>query len=145
MAKIILSGLDLRTAAQLESLLLFDGHDVDNDRRHAARPAAAIQDLIDADIVFVGGRREQFLPLVRRMRAIDPSLPLVVALPLQELGTWLEALDAGATDFCCAPFDPAQIRALIAFSLRVQRPVSRRDMGREMQLDSFTAETERLA
>jgi DNA-binding response OmpR family regulator len=72
-----------------------------------------MESLLRSDIVFVGGDREQFLSLLRRLRAADSTLPIIVVSRLPETSEWLDVLDAGATDYCVPPFDVRQIRSLI--------------------------------
>ncbi len=109
MARVVLSGLDIRSAAQLSGLLGFDGHTV--RRQHYLVPMA---EFLKADIVFLGGSAGQYLPLLRRLRGLNQSLPIIVVAPFPETAEWLDALDAGATDYCVPPFDMRQVRSLLA-------------------------------
>ena len=45
----------------------------------------------------------------------------VVVSRLADESAWLEALDAGAADFCAAPFEPTQLRWLLQSRLNQQR------------------------
>jgi DNA-binding response OmpR family regulator len=108
MARVAFSGLEVRAASQLATLLASDGHEV---RREGH--SAGVDELLRSDIVFVGGDREKYLSLVRRLRAVDRTLPVVVISRLPETSEWLDVLEAGATDYCVPPFDLRQIRSLI--------------------------------
>jgi len=114
MARVTLSGLDSQAATQLESLLAIEGHQV--QRRGTV---VGIEDLLSSDIVFMGGAQGEFLSLLRRLRAADPNLPVVVVARMPETSEWLDVLEAGATDYCVPPFDVNQIRSLIASSSSV--------------------------
>lgn len=70
-------------------------------------------EFLHADIVFVGGAAGQYLPLVRRLRALNYSLPVIVVAPVPETPEWLDALEAGATDYCVPPFDMRRVRCLL--------------------------------
>jgi DNA-binding NtrC family response regulator len=118
MARVAFFGLDVKAASQLASVLTSDGHEIQRES-----PNVPFRDLLKADIVFVGGEREQYLSLLRRLRALDPTLPVVVVARLPETSEWLDALEAGATDYCVPPFDQRQIRSLIASPL-ANLPVS---------------------
>ena len=104
MARVAHSGLDIRSASQLTGLLAFDGHRV--RRLHCLVPVA---EFLNAEIVFVGGAAAQYLPLLRRLRGLNRSLPIIVVAPFPETAEWLDALDAGATDYCVPPFDMRQV------------------------------------
>ncbi|HWB95481.1 MAG TPA: hypothetical protein VG672_02230 [Bryobacteraceae bacterium] len=60
--------------------------------------------------MFCSGDDPRFRDALRTVRFQRPSLPFVVATRLPEVKAWLDALDAGASDYCAAPFEPAQIR-----------------------------------
>jgi DNA-binding response OmpR family regulator len=109
MARVVFCGLDSRSAGQLEGLLIFGGHRV--RRWHHLAPVA---DFLNADIVFAGGVPGQYLPLLRRLRRITRALPVIVVAPVAETAAWLDALEAGATDYCVPPFDMRQVRCLMA-------------------------------
>jgi DNA-binding NtrC family response regulator len=108
MARVVFSGLDIRSASQLSGLLAFDGHRV--RRLHYLVP---VPEFLHADIVFVGGMPRQYLPLLRRLRGLNRSLPVIVVAPSPETSDWLDALEAGATDYCVPPFDMRQVRSLL--------------------------------
>ena len=103
MARVVLSGLDIRSASQLAGLLEFDGHRV--RKQHYLFPLA---EFLKADIVFVGGVAGQYLPLLRRLRGLNRTLPIIVVT-----ADWLDALEAGATDYCVPPLDMRQVRSLV--------------------------------
>jgi DNA-binding response OmpR family regulator len=113
MAKVILSGLDNPYAGQLAGLLASEGHEIRWEDR-----SFPVQELMKADIVFVGGRRHEYLSVLRLLRRMDPVLPVVIVTPVPETTDWLEVLDAGATDYCVPPFDRTQIRSLISPNAR---------------------------
>ena len=47
-----------------------------------------------------------------------PHVPVVVVSRLPETDDWLDALEAGAADYCAAPFEPAQLRWLLDAHMR---------------------------
>jgi DNA-binding NtrC family response regulator len=109
MARVVLSGLDIRSSSQLSGLLGFDGHAV--RRLH---PLVPVAEFLRAEIVFVGGSPGQYLPLLRKLRGLNETLPIIVVAPAPETADWLDALEAGATDYCVPPFDMRQVRSLVA-------------------------------
>jgi len=62
-----------------------------------------------ARIVFCSPDREV---LARAFRAFA-KLPVVVVSRLPEVEGWLDALEAGAADYCAAPFEVSQLRWLL--------------------------------
>ena len=109
MAKVIFLKLDPRSSGQLGPLLAGDGHEV-----HVERENAPIGLVRGSSAVFIGGTAESYLPVIRRLRALDANLCLVVVARLAETQDWLDAIEAGATDYWPAPFEPSHVRTLIA-------------------------------
>jgi hypothetical protein len=109
MAKVIFLKLDPRSSGQLGPLLAGDGHEI-----HVERENAPIGLVRGCSAVFIGGTAESYLPVVRRLRALDAHLCLVVVARMAETQDWLDAIEAGATDYWPAPFEPTHVRALIA-------------------------------
>jgi DNA-binding NtrC family response regulator len=48
-------------------------------------------------------------------------MPLVVVTRTAELSNWLDALEAGATDYCSAPFQAREMRWLVETALHRPR------------------------
>jgi DNA-binding response OmpR family regulator len=108
MAKVLLTGIDESVANFLKRALWVERHQVEQ------RPSnAPTDDFLDADIVFAGGDGKQYLPLLRRVRQARPGLPFIVVTRVAETSEWLDALEAGATDYCAAPFELRQINWLM--------------------------------
>jgi CheY-like chemotaxis protein len=47
-----------------------------------------------------------------------PHVPVVVVSRLPDTDDWLDALEAGAADYCAAPFEPIQLRWLLDAHMR---------------------------
>ncbi len=108
MAKVVLLGLETAAARQIERALQTENHRVIN--RSLEAPDSEI---LDADIVFASGDGKQYVACLKRVRAANPALPFVVVTRLPETSDWLDALEAGATDYCSAPFELHQLRWLM--------------------------------
>lgn len=112
MAKIITVGLEPGAAQQLGKALGPQNHQI------AHRPKfTAIDEVIKADIVFANGDGKNYLPLLKLLRATCPDMPFVVVTRIPETSDWLDALEAGATDYCSAPFEPTQMNWLMESAL----------------------------
>ena len=109
MAKVVFSGLEPRIADQLAQLLAVDGHEIQRQKN-----TAPIKHVLGADVVFASGEPVQYLSLLRRVRAINGSLCFVVIARFPVLTGWLEAIEAGATDYWSTPFVLLQVRSLVA-------------------------------
>jgi DNA-binding response OmpR family regulator len=116
MAHIVLTGLELAAQDSLGRLLREQGHQV-TIGWHAALPAA--------DALFCSGDDPGYTALVGQVRRLRPGLPVVVVTRLPESGKWLDALDAGAADYCSAPFETVQICWLLAAVLGHGAPSER--------------------
>ena len=114
MANVILIGVEDTIASQICRALSVERHWI------AQKPRiTGARDLIGADIVFAGGKPSEYLPLLRRVRDERPALPFVVVTHIPETTEWLDALEAGATDYYASPFETRQIRWLMeSVSLR---------------------------
>jgi DNA-binding response OmpR family regulator len=119
MARVVLVGLEQSTAGQISRALAVERHQI--EQKH---PNVATRDLADADIVFAGGEPAQYMKLLRTVRAERPALPFVVVTRMPETAEWLDALEAGATDYCSAPFESRQIHWLMEAALVRHRTVA---------------------
>jgi len=108
MAKIALIGIEPSTARHLVSALDGSFHQI-IQKSDSCPPA----DVADCDIVFANGEGRKYMPLLRGVRQMKPSLPFVVVTRIPDTSDWLDALEAGATDYCSAPFEHRQMNWLI--------------------------------
>lgn len=114
MAKVILIGLEHSTATQIGRAL--SEHDVQEKPKNTS-----LREIADADIVFADGERKQYLPLLNDLRKQKPGMPFVVVTRIPETTDWLDALEAGATDYCAAPFEPRHMSWLMESALPERR------------------------
>jgi DNA-binding NarL/FixJ family response regulator len=112
MAKIVLIGLEQGAAGQICSALALDSHQIENQPQDVVP-----RELGDADIVFAGGEPNYYISLLKLLRQTRPSLPFVVVTRLPETREWLDALEAGATDYCSSPIDTRQLHWLMETAL----------------------------
>jgi DNA-binding response OmpR family regulator len=99
MAKVFLTGIDESVATPLKRVLAIRKHWVEHREYNAP-----IDDFLNADIVFAGGDIRQYITLLQSVRQARPTLPFVVVTRIPDTSAWLTALEAGATDYCSAPF-----------------------------------------
>ena len=88
---------------------------LDDELRHGL--AAALESLScqvsdspqPAQIVFCNWNPAEF---ARRLAEFDGK-PIVVVSRSAETSAWLDALEAGAADYCVPPFEPIQVRWIL--------------------------------
>src|SRR5690348_5840113 len=99
----------------LKDLLSADGYSVETAEGGVAAMALAAErppDVVvtDLDMPNMGG-----MELLAKLRAQDPHLPVIVVTSLQDLGTAVQAIRAGAEDYLTKPVD------LDALSVGIER------------------------
>jgi DNA-binding NtrC family response regulator len=104
-----LIGLEQEAAGQICRALTVGRHQVE---RQSGK--VLMRELRDADIVFAGG---EYLTLLKRVRQSQPGLPFVVVTRAAETNEWLNALEAGATDYCEVPIEARQLHRLMEYAL----------------------------
>lgn len=67
-----------------------------------------------ADIVFCGWDPNE---VSKRISAYGCK-PVVIVSRLPDVSGWLDALEAGAVDYCASPFEPVQLRWILEAHLR---------------------------
>jgi DNA-binding NtrC family response regulator len=67
-----------------------------------------------ADIIFCRAD----VKLVVELRSAKPNASVVVVTRHPEFSGWLDSIEAGATDYCAAPFEVSQVKWIVESSLR---------------------------
>ncbi len=75
------------------------------------------QQVDSADIVFCRAQLESLNAALR----IAEGRPVIAVSQLPETSQWLDALEAGAADYCAAPFDQIHVRWLLDRHCRSRR------------------------
>jgi DNA-binding response OmpR family regulator len=119
MANVFLIGLEEATAAQISCALATQHHRIEQKSWNVG-----ILDLTDVDIIFAGGEPSDYLSLLQRVREVWPVRPFVVVSRIPETMAWLDALEAGADDYCSLPIEERQIHWLIEAALLRHRSVA---------------------
>jgi DNA-binding NtrC family response regulator len=126
-ARILILGVEESIGADLHRVLGSQGHTVFSEPFRSADGSLEAIDRLAADLVFCASETPRFEALLACLRAQARSVPVVVASPIPELDIWLDALDAGAHDYCAAPFEPRLVGQIVnnALSSRCRLPVAR--------------------
>jgi len=106
MANILLLGLDSLLASDLIPVLRNLGHNVTVAAGHETA-----SEVSKTDLIFAGSEE------LRQALAMSPKRPVIVTSRLPDMNSWITALEAGAADYCGAPFEPTQVRWLLNTAL----------------------------
>jgi DNA-binding response OmpR family regulator len=79
-----------------------------------------------SDALFLSADHPDFRATLSQLRENHPELPVIAVTRVPETAHWLDALDAGATDYCGAPFERVQIRWILNSVIRTDGQVQRR-------------------
>ncbi len=123
-ARAILLGLEPAVAGELARALDEDGHWVSFAPMEGSALSARRVDEAMADIVFCCGTASQLAELAAALRARRYRVPFVVATREPDKALWLDGIDAGASDYCCAPFDRKLVRHILENALLYPRRVA---------------------
>jgi len=113
MASIVLLAIENEMAEPLERMLRYDRHNV-----HVTDCMQKALGRSDADILFLSGDSPGYRDVVRKLTRLRPDLPIIVTNRVPDNHRWLDALDAGATDYCGAPFEAVQVRWILDAAMR---------------------------
>jgi DNA-binding NtrC family response regulator len=116
-ANIFLFGLEESLAQELGSAL--------GDRASLVHAEAGCDDLAlvevlkDAkpDLVFCRPESYQLLSLLSAVSSYRPGVPVVVVTRHPNVHEWLDAMDAGAADYCAAPFEARHLQWILESNL----------------------------
>src|SRR2546422_10332357 len=114
---IILYGLDDRLAVQLTQATAGPGRTLDRATSLLQCTRACSRGKVD--VIFASSERAKYLELLQALRSNRTLLPVIVASRLPEVREWLDALDAGATDYCAPPFERCHIQWILESTLRL--------------------------
>jgi len=119
MPNVYLIGLERAVADQISRVVSIERHTV------RERPySVSVGELADAGMIFAGGEPAMYLPLLRRVRKELPAQPFIVVSQANGTMAWLEALEAGATDYCFLPVQRRQIQWLMESIVPTHAPIS---------------------
>lgn len=114
-ASFILHELDESLTAQLCRAVSNSGHAFYSTA--STSECLSVAERMRADVVFCNSDRGKYRGLLDALRSRGLQLPVVVVSRIPETSEWLDALDAGAADYCGAPFERRQISWLVQSAL----------------------------
>lgn len=109
----LLLGLSEELAGELLAPLKSFVRNVRAQKREEANSVLTALEM-PADIIFCGPD----VHLVSELRSAKPETPIVVVSRHAEVSDWLDSIEAGATDYCAAPFESFQLKWVLETSMR---------------------------
>jgi DNA-binding NtrC family response regulator len=114
-AKFILQELDESLASQLRKAASEPG--VAFYIAESTSECLVLVERLHADGVFCNSEPREYLTLLSEIKRRGLRLPVVVVSRIPEVSEWLDAVEAGATDYCAAPFEHQHMSWLIQSAL----------------------------
>lgn len=114
-AHFIFHELDASLAAQLGDAVSQPGREF-----HSTASTSECISVVErerADVVFCGADPGEYRRLLDALKRSGLPSPVVVVSRIPETSEWLDALEAGATDYCAAPFERQHISWLVQSAL----------------------------
>jgi DNA-binding NtrC family response regulator len=105
MAKVCLIGIDEVSALKIGRVLSIDGHQVTETLTNGETVP-----LHRIDLIFAGGESHQYLKLLTDVRTVRSDIPFVVMAKDATTPCWLDAIEAGVTDYYALPVEPRHLQ-----------------------------------
>lgn len=112
---VIFHELDESLTAQLSDAVSQPGSEFYSTT--SAAECISVAEQQGAEVVFCNSDRREYQSLLRALKQSGLQLPVVVVSRIPETSEWLDALEAGATDYCAAPFERQHISWLVHSAL----------------------------
>jgi DNA-binding NtrC family response regulator len=120
--KILLFGLSPELSHELRDILITAHYVPAIEDEGAVNPYTIAWQNID--IVFCPANQLSLANLLQATASQRPRLRVIATTRLPETAEWLDSVEAGAADYCAAPFEATQIRWLLDTHLSKQKPVA---------------------
>lgn len=120
----LIFGLEEQLAADLARVLSpnHEGDDLPGDSEPSDISDALRNNQVD--IIFCSSEARYCRPVLDAVKKLRPHVPVVVVSAEPEFAEWHEAMEAGAADFCAAPFEASQIHLILSSHLSSGSAVS---------------------
>lgn len=117
-ATVVLFGLETSLAAELGGVLEGQNQKVYVEPFVSAAESLRVVEMVRADLVFCTSGRDRYMSLLEAVGREKPDLPVVIVSRTPEVSEWLDAIEAGASDYCAAPFEASQIKWILDSTLK---------------------------
>jgi DNA-binding NtrC family response regulator len=116
--RILLLGLEDSLATELESILSGQQQEVQTAPFLSPHECVEAVEQAGAELVFCSSERQRYLELLDEVGRRMPELAVVVVSRTPEVSEWLDAIEAGASDYCAAPFESSHIQWILESALK---------------------------
>ncbi|MBZ2180880.1 MAG: hypothetical protein ACK58M_28325 [Acidobacteriota bacterium] len=118
--RILLYGLPPELSRELRDVLISTHYvpEIDDEMR------TGMMGWPEVDLVFCPAGLAALGKVLAATAPHRPGLRVIATSRLPETGEWLDALEAGAADYCAAPFEATQLRWLLTAQLAKRKPVA---------------------
>jgi DNA-binding NtrC family response regulator len=116
-SNVVLLGLAEDLASESGRVLSEQGHKVYSFPLLSASSALNVLKQVHADLVFCPAEPERYNLLLDAITQKMTGLPLVVVSRHPDASAWLDALQAGASDYCTPPFESIHMRWIMESAL----------------------------
>ena len=106
--RILLAHLDPEVEAELDQVLANTLLEVE----HTTKDESFI-DWRRYDVVFCSPKLAEVCSILRASSGAPPKPAVIAASRIPEIKEWLDVLEAGANDYCAAPFERSQINSIL--------------------------------
>lgn len=112
-SSVVLFGLGDLLDAELERALSDQKHVVHSHVFLTVAECVTLVEKFGADLVFCRAEPQDCTALLKTLKQQKPWLPVIVVSHCPETSQWIDALEAGASDYCAPPFRPAELRWML--------------------------------
>jgi DNA-binding NtrC family response regulator len=123
-ANILVIGLEESLAVELTHCLSELRHRVFSERCVSPEDWIRAIDRTAADLIFCTAEPGAYEVLLELLRDEERHIPVVVVSRLPEVGKWLDAIDAGAADYCAPPFETRLVRSIVDNLMSCERELA---------------------
>lgn len=112
---VLLAGIEPCLAEELHRYLSSRGMEV-TETPLVETPESSTPNEANFDLVFCETRSPGLRALLKHV-----SSPVIVVSRVPEVNDWLDAMEAGATDYCAAPFETEQLDWILESTLGLRK------------------------
>ena len=114
---VLLLGLEEPLDRELQRVLRTQNRTVHTHPRQPVEASRVLIERLRPDLVFLGGDWRSGVELLR-------AAPVVVVSRRPEISDWLDAIEAGAADYCAPPFESSHLRWILESACRSARAMA---------------------
>jgi DNA-binding NtrC family response regulator len=115
---ILLFGLDEAQRTQLREALSGQYEGIRCESFLPGRDRPLPHETGRADLIFCAAEPSCYLRLLKAFEQEQPNVPIIVVSSRPDVDAWLDAIEAGASDYCSPPFEPSHIQWMVQAALK---------------------------